>query len=79
MVHHNWMATRPENAYEGYGPRFGEYPVRLMTRRTYSLQSESMIDRRESAPNSVWVDWRSSPETWSRSESDAVDARGLHH
>lgn len=79
MVHRNCTATRPENAYEGYGPRFGEYPVPLMTRRTYALQSESLIDRRESAPNSVWIDWRSSPEAWSRSDSDAADARGFHH
>jgi hypothetical protein len=33
-----------------------------MTRRTYSLQADALIDRRESAPNSVWIDWRSSPE-----------------
>jgi hypothetical protein len=53
--------VRPESALEAYGQRFGEYPVSLRTRRTYSLQADEVINRRESAPNAIWLDARSYP------------------
>jgi hypothetical protein len=54
-------SVRPESALEEYGPRFGEYPISLRTRRTYSLQAEGVVNRRESAPNALWFDARSNP------------------
>jgi hypothetical protein len=62
MVNRNRSPLRPEEALESCGPRFGEYPVSLLTRRSYNLQTDAVIDRRESAPNSLWLDFRSRPE-----------------
>ncbi len=62
MVNHNRSPLRPEEALESCGPRFGEYPMHLLTRRAYSLQTDAVIDRRESAPNSVWLDLRTRPD-----------------
>ena len=60
----NPNTTRPESALDGYGPRFGEYPIRLLTRRAFSLEASEVIERRETAPNAVWFDRRSRPEAW---------------
>ena len=62
MVSRNPNSVRPEAALEGLGPRFGEYPVSLLTRRTYSLRADEVIDRRETAPSPVWTDMRSNPD-----------------
>lgn len=62
MVNRNRSPLRPEDALESCGRRFGEYPVSLLTRRAYSLQTDAVIDRRESAPNSLWLDLRSRPD-----------------
>lgn len=62
MVHRNRISLRPEDALEECGPRFGEYPVSLLTRRAYNLQTDAVIDRRESSPNSIWLDLRTRPE-----------------
>jgi hypothetical protein len=62
MSNRNRSTLRPEEALESCGPRFGEYPVSLLTRRAYSLQTDAVIDRRDSAPNSLWLDLRTRPE-----------------
>lgn len=62
MVYRNTKAVRPETALEDLGPRFGEYPVALLTRRTWALASHEVINRRETAPNANWNDPRSFPE-----------------
>ncbi len=62
MVYRDQNVMRPETVLEGMGPRFGEYPVALMTRRTWSLQATEIIDRRESAPSAIWDDSRSNPD-----------------
>lgn len=62
MVYGNPNGMRPENVLEGLGPRFGEYPVRLMTRRTWGLMSDEVVNARESAPSPVWNDPRSNPD-----------------
>jgi hypothetical protein len=62
MVYRNPNAMRPEEVLEGMGPRFGEYPIALMTRRTWSLQAGAVINRRETAPGAVWDDHRSNPD-----------------
>lgn len=62
MVYRNSHALRPETVVENLGPRFGEYPAALLTRRTWSLQSHEVIAGRETAPAAVWNDPRSYPE-----------------
>lgn len=62
MVHSNRSPLRPEEALEIFGPRFGEYPVSMLTRRAFSLKTDAVIDRRESAPNSLWLDLRTRPD-----------------
>lgn len=62
MVYRDQNVMRPETVLDGMGARFGEYPVALMTRRTWSLQAGSIIDRRESAPSAIWDDARSNPD-----------------
>ena len=64
MVKHNHPILRPEDVLECIGPRFGEYPVSLLTRRTYSLRTDAVIDRRDTAPNSIWLDVRPLPDAW---------------
>lgn len=69
MVHGNPPTGRPETVWDEYGPRFGEYPVCLNTRRTWSLQADDVLSRRETAPNAVWADPRSRPYVpWDRGE-----------
>jgi hypothetical protein len=36
--------------------------VALVTRRTWGLQADAVINRRESAPSAVWDDHRSNPD-----------------
>jgi len=62
MVYRDPNVMRPETVLEGMGPRFGEYPVTLMTRRAWGLRANEVIDRRESAPSAVWDDHRSNPD-----------------
>ena len=62
MVNRNSSALRPEAVLEGLGPRFGEYPVALLTRRTWSLRANEVINRRESSPSAIWTDPRSYPD-----------------
>ena len=62
MVYRNPNELRPETVLEDVGPRFGEYPVALVTRRTWGLQADAVIKRRESAPSAVWDDHRSNPD-----------------
>ncbi len=62
MVNRNPNGMRPEEVLEGMGPRFGEYPVALMTRRTWGLRADEVINRRETAPGAVWNDLRSNPD-----------------
>jgi hypothetical protein len=62
MIRRNVGAVRPETALEAFGPRFGEYPQRLLTRRTYSLHADEVLERRETAPNPVWCDRRTRPD-----------------
>ena len=62
MAYRSSTALRPEAALEGAGPRFGEYPVALMTRRNYSLWATDVVNRREAAPNAIWVDPRNLPD-----------------
>lgn len=62
MVYRNPNVQRPETVLEGLGARFGEYPVHLMTRRTWGLQSQEVINRRETAPSAIWSDPRSFPD-----------------
>jgi hypothetical protein len=64
MAYRNRPGFRPENALEGTGPRFGEYPVNLLTRRAYGLRTDAVIDRRDAAPNSIWLDFRTHPDAW---------------
>ncbi len=63
MVYRNARAVRPETVLEHLGPRFGEYPVVLMTRRTWALNSDEVVNRRETAPNANWNDPRSFPDS----------------
>ena len=62
MVYRNARAVRPEAVLEQLGPRFGEYPAVLMTRRTWALNSHEVVNRRETAPSAVWDDHRSNPD-----------------
>ncbi|HLJ11432.1 MAG TPA: hypothetical protein VKU82_09590 [Planctomycetaceae bacterium] len=62
MAYRDPNALRPETVLEGLGPRFGEYPVALLTRRTWGLRANEVVNRRESAPTSVWDDARSNPD-----------------
>jgi hypothetical protein len=62
MVYRDPNVMRPETVLEGMGPRFGEYPVALMTRRTWGLRADEVINRRETAPSAVWDDHRSNPD-----------------
>jgi len=62
MVYRNPNVLYPESVLEGVGPRFGEYPVPLMTRRTWGLRADDVINRRGSAPNPIWCDPRSFPD-----------------
>ena len=62
MVNRHPPEQRPEAIVEGLGPRFGEYPVPLLTRRTWSLRANEVINRRESSPGPVWTDPRSYPD-----------------
>jgi hypothetical protein len=69
MVPRSARSARPEGVYEDFGPRFGEYPISLTTRRTWSLQADDIVGRRETAPNAVWSDARSRPTLpWERAE-----------
>ncbi|MBI3862066.1 MAG: hypothetical protein HY290_09240 [Planctomycetia bacterium] len=63
MVYRNTPPLRPETALEDAGPRFGEYRVNLLTRRTWALYSQDVVNRRESAPNANWNDPRSFPDS----------------
>ena len=62
MVYGNPYVMRPEEILEGMGPRFGEYPVALMTRRTWGLRADEVLNRRETAPGAVWDDPRANPD-----------------
>ena len=64
MVHRNSFPLRPDEVLEHYGPRFGEYPASLLTRRTYNLRTDAVVDRRETAPNAIWLDARTNPDAW---------------
>ncbi|MGQ0634343.1 MAG: hypothetical protein ACT4QC_07025 [Planctomycetaceae bacterium] len=69
MVPRCAQAARPERAFADFGPRFGEYPVVLATKRTWSLQADRILGCRETAPNAVWSDARSRPLLpWERGE-----------
>ena len=62
MVYRNPNELRPETDLDGLGPRFGEYPVALVTRRTWGLRAEEVINHRQTAPSAVWDDHRSNPD-----------------
>ncbi len=62
MVNRSSNVQRPETVLEGMGPRFGEYPVALMTRRTWALRAAEVINHRGSSPGAIWDDHRSSPD-----------------
>jgi hypothetical protein len=62
MVYRNPNELRPETILEGLGPRFGEYPAALVTRRTWGLRAGEVLDQRESAPSAVWNVHRSNPD-----------------
>lgn len=62
MVNRHPPEQRLEVVQEGLGPRFGEYPMTLWTRRTWSLRANEVIKRRASSPNAVWTDPRSYPD-----------------
>ena len=67
MGSRNPNTARPEMALEAYGSRLGEYPIRLLTRRDFSLRAEEVIDRRETAPNPVWLTRPPHPGAWGQS------------
>jgi hypothetical protein len=64
MVYRNRSYVGPRNALDECGPNMGEYPVNLVTRRTYSMQADALLDRREMAPGFVLATRRSGPLTW---------------
>lgn len=63
MVSRSTNSLRHAGPMEDFGPRFGEYPVSLMTRRAYGLRADEVIDRRANAPNHVELDPRWHPES----------------
>lgn len=64
MIPRHRPLLRPEDVLASYGPRFGEYPVSLLTRRSYSQQTDAVINCREAAPSSIWLELRTCPEPW---------------
>ena len=46
-------ALRPDNTAAECGPRFGEYPVAMLTKRTLGLRSEEVLTQRHSAPGQI--------------------------
>lgn len=62
MTYRNTRSYSPGAALDALGARFGEYPVKLSTRRAVGLSAEKILERRECAPNSVWCDPRSNPD-----------------
>jgi hypothetical protein len=62
MIYRNTRSFSPRAALDELGARFGEYPVRLTTRRAVGLSAEKILERRECAPNPVWCDPRSNPD-----------------
>jgi hypothetical protein len=56
MVNRNRPALRPEDVLNAFGPRFGEYPVSLLTRRALAQQTDAVITRRAGAPDRIWLD-----------------------
>lgn len=46
-------AIHSNNSYEACGPRFGEYPIALLTRRTLGLMMNDVVEQRYTAPNRV--------------------------
>src|SRR2546421_657365 len=44
---------RPDSSLADCGPRFGEYPVALPTRRTLGLCADDLLEQRHAAPGSV--------------------------
>lgn len=61
MRFRNPQAVRPEAAAE-LGPRLGEYPVPLLTRRTFSQWATEALANRQSAPNGLRCEPRTNPE-----------------
>jgi hypothetical protein len=46
-------SMRAENLAGNYSPARGDYPVRLLTRRTYSLSAAQITTERASSPEHV--------------------------
>jgi hypothetical protein len=61
MRFRNPQAVRPEAAAD-VGPRLGEYPLPILTRRTFSQWAAEALIRRESAPNTVRCEPRANPD-----------------
>ena len=46
-------SMRPENLAGDYSPTVGDYPARLLTRRTFSLSAAQITTERFTAPEHV--------------------------
>lgn len=53
MELHHLDSLRPDNTLADCGPRFGEYPVSLLTRRTLGLRADELLEQRHTAPGAV--------------------------
>ncbi len=53
MASHYMHVMRPGVSPGSCGERFGDYPVALLTRRTFSLQADDMLNQRLSSPGSI--------------------------
>ncbi len=63
MVSHSAMALHPLAVLESLTLRLGEYPVNLMARRAWPLDSPDVANRRPSSSGSSWSDPRSFPDS----------------
>lgn len=53
MFERHLDAQRPDSVLDDCGPRFGEYPVSLLTRRTLGLRADKLLEQRHTAPGRI--------------------------
>ena len=68
MVSQSAMTLRPLAVLDSLSLRFGDYPIAMMTRRIWPLESPAVAKRRDSASSPHWNDPRSFPDSLTCSE-----------